>query len=87
MIEARASSEWLTDYQVIRSPQNGIFRAAVKDGYTISKGGKLGILVDFFGDEIQEIRAPFSGVVNYVIGTPPVSEGEPVAMISRVQSN
>ena len=78
---------WLTDYQVIRSPQNGIFRAAVRDGYTISKGGKLGVLVDFFGDEIQEIRAPFSGVVNYVIGTPPVSEGEPVGMISRIQSN
>jgi hypothetical protein len=43
--------------------------------------------VDFFADEIQEIRAPFSGVINYVIGTPPVSEGEPIAMISRVQSN
>ena len=78
---------WLTDYQVISSPQDGIFRPAVRDGYTISKGGKLGVLVDFFGDEIQEIRAPFSGVINYVIGTPPVSEGEPVAMISRIQSN
>ena len=78
---------WLIDYQVIRSPQDGIFRAAVRDGYTISKGGRLGVLVDFFGDEIQEIRAPFSGVVNYVIGTPPVSEGEPIAMISRIQSD
>ena len=76
---------WLTDFQVIRSPEDGIFRAAVRDGYAISKGGKLGVLLDFFGDEIQEIRAPFSGVVNYVIGTPPVSEGEPVAMISRIK--
>lgn len=78
---------WLIDFQVIRSPQDGIFRAAVRDGYTISKGGRLGVLVDFFGDDIQEIRAPFSGVVNYVIGTPPVSEGEPLAMISRIQSD
>jgi uncharacterized protein len=78
---------WLTDYQVIQSPHTGIFRAAVRDGYIISKGGKLGVLVDLFGDEIQEIRAPFSGVVNYVIGTPPVSEGEPLAMISRIQLN
>jgi len=78
---------WLTDYQVIQSPHTGIFRAAVRDGYIISKGAKLGVLVDFFGDEIQEIRAPFSGVVNYVIGTPPVSEGEPLAMISRIQLN
>jgi predicted deacylase len=76
---------WLTDYQVIRSPHSGIFQASVKDGYFISKGGRLGILVDFFGDEIEEIRAPFSGVVNYVVGTPPISEGEPVTMISRIQ--
>ena len=43
------------------------------------------MLLDFFGDEIEEIRAPFSGVVNYVIATPPVSEGEPLAMISQIQ--
>ena len=85
--EINAGITWLTDYEVIRSPQTGIFQATVKDGYTISKGGKLGLLVDLFGDEIQEIRAPFSGVVNYVLGTPPVNEGEPVAMISRIQSN
>jgi hypothetical protein len=75
---------WLTDYQVIRSPQSGTFRAAVRDGYSISEDAVIGILYDYFGDEIQKIRAPFSGVVNYVIGTPPVSEGEPVAMISRL---
>ena len=76
---------WLKDYEVIKSPHTGIFRATVRDGYHIAKGGKLGVLLDFFGDEIEEIRAPFSGVVNYVIATPPVSKGEPLAMISRVQ--
>ena len=78
---------WLTDYEVIKSPHTGIFQAEVRDGYHIAKGGKLGVLLDFFGDEIEEIRAPFAGVVNYVIATPPVSEGEPLAMISRIQSN
>jgi predicted deacylase len=77
---------WLTDYEVIKSPGAGIFRADVRDGYHIAKGGKLGVLLDFFGDEIEEIRAPFAGVVNYVIATPPVSEGEPLAMISRIQT-
>ena len=42
------------------------------------------MLFDFFGEELTTIRAPFSGVVNYVISTPPVSEGEPVAMISKI---
>lgn len=76
---------WLGDYEVIASPQSGIFRAVTKDGYVVSEGALLGVLVDFFGDEITEIRAPFSGVVNYVISTPPVSKGEPVAMLSRIR--
>jgi hypothetical protein len=76
---------WLTDYQVVASPETGVFRAAVRDGYAIAEGGLLGVLFDFFGDEVAEIRAPFAGVVNYVVATPPVSKGEPVAMVSRVK--
>jgi predicted deacylase len=76
---------WLTDYQVITSPHTGIFRAAVRDGYAVAEGGLLGVLVDFFGDELAEIRAPFAGVVNYVVATPPISKGEPVAMVSRIK--
>lgn len=75
---------WLTDYEVIRTPATGIFRAAVKDGYAVAEGTLLGTLLDPFGEPIEEFRAPFAGVVNYVVGTPPVTEGEPVAMISQV---
>ncbi|MBP1621631.1 MAG: hypothetical protein H6Q02_2398, partial [Acidobacteria bacterium] len=32
------------------------------------------------------VRAPFAGVVNYVIATPPISVGEPLAMVSRIQA-
>lgn len=77
---------WLTDFEVVKSPEAGMFKPAVKDGYTVAKGALLGVLVDFFGDEITQIHAPFSGVVNYVISTPPVSQGEPVAMLSKVQT-
>lgn len=75
---------WLSDYAVIKSPQSGMFRALTRDGYAVAEGAALGVLVDFFGNELATIRAPFSGVVNYVISTPPVSEGEPVAMISKI---
>lgn len=75
---------WLERYEVIPSPASGVFRAAVKDGWYVAEGGRLGVLTDFFGDEIAVIRAPFAGVVNYVIGTPPISAGEPVAMVSRL---
>lgn len=75
---------WLEDYQVIRASSTGVFRASVRDGYAVAEGALLGVLMDLFGEPVMEIRAPFAGVVNYVVGTPPVSEGEPLAMISRV---
>lgn len=76
---------WLDRYEVLRSPVTGIFRPAVRDGYAVAEGGLIGTLLDFFGEPIQEVRAPFAGVVNYVVATPPVSEGEPLGMVSRVQ--
>ena len=34
-----------------------------------------------FGKKIYETRAPFAGEVLYILGTPPVSAGEPLAFI------
>jgi predicted deacylase len=85
-VEPRGEIVWLEDYEVIRSPVTGMFRAEVRDGYFVAAGGLLGVIVNFFGDPIHEVRAPFAGVVNYVLGTPPVSEGEPLAMVSKIQS-
>lgn len=75
---------WLDGYEVIRSPATGFFQPAVQQGFYVAEDGLLGTLYDFFGEEIQEIRAPFAGVVNYIVATPPMNEGEPVAMVSRV---
>jgi predicted deacylase len=75
---------WLKEYEVVRAEATGVFQAAVRDGYAVAKGGLLGELRDLFGDPVMEVRAPFAGVVNYVVGTPPVSEGEPLVMISKV---
>jgi len=75
---------WLTDYQVINSPVNGVFRATVRDGYAVAEGGLLGELFDEFGAKVGDVRAPFAGIVNYVIGTPPAVEGQPLTMVSRV---
>jgi len=81
---ANTGTTWLSDYTVLNSPQSGIFRAVTKDGYVVTEGAVLGVLLDVFGNELTAIRAPFSGIVNYVISTPPVSKGEPVAMISKI---
>jgi predicted deacylase len=75
---------WLGDYHVITSPVTGVFRAAVRDGYAVAEGGLLGELYDAFGAKVSDVRAPFAGIVNYVIGTPPAVEGQPLAMVSRI---
>jgi predicted deacylase len=85
--EANHGVVWLSAYEVIKSPATGIFQASVRDGYAIAEQGLLGQLVDEFGDAIAEVRAPFAGIVNYVVGTPPVSAGEPLAMISRIKAD
>jgi predicted deacylase len=77
---------WLEGYQVINSPVTGVFRATVRDGYAVAEGGLLGELYDAFGARIGEVRAPFAGIVNYVIGTPPAVEGQPLAMVSRISA-
>jgi predicted deacylase len=76
---------WIGRYEVIRSPETGIFRAAVKPGQAVAQGARIGTLTDFFGATLTEIRAPFAGVVLYVVATPPVSQGEPLGMVGKVE--
>ena len=71
---------------MINSPATGVFRATVRDGYAVAEGGVLGELYDAFGARVGDVRAPFAGIVNYVIDTPPAVEGQPLAMVSRIAS-
>jgi predicted deacylase len=71
----------LTRNAVLRAAATGIFYPAVERGHTVSAGGLIGRITDFHGRTLEEIVAPFDGEVLYVIGTPPMTTGEPVAMI------
>jgi hypothetical protein len=75
---------WLDRTEVLRSPATGMFEPLVERGHTVTEGTVLGRVTDFFGNPRVEVRAPFSGEVLYVVGTPPVREGEPVAMLGQV---
>jgi predicted deacylase len=83
--DMREDVVWLEDGQVVTSPARGLFQPTVESGHAVAENGLLGVLVDEFGQELATIRAPFGGIVNYVVATPPVSEGEPVAMLSRIR--
>ncbi len=69
--------------EVLRSPATGVWHAKVERGQSVQKGVLVGVLTDFFGVTQAEIRAPFGGIVLYVVGTPAMSQGEPLGMIGE----
>jgi predicted deacylase len=76
--------QFLDRSEVLRSTATGIFYPLIERGHSVAKGTLLGYVTDFFGKRLFELRAPFAGDVLYILGTPPVSKGEPLAMIGHV---
>jgi predicted deacylase len=76
---------WIDRSEVITSSATGIFSPTVERGHSVAAGTLLGRITDFHGNVVQEVKAPFGGIVLYVLGTPPITKGEPVAFIGQVQ--
>jgi predicted deacylase len=74
---------WLARTEVLRSPSTGIWYPLVERGHTVQRGTVLGYLTDWFGENRVEIRSPFAGAVLYVVATPAMNAGEPVAMVGE----
>jgi predicted deacylase len=75
---------WIDKAQVVTSPATGVWAPAVEKMQSVAAGTLLGRLRDPFGNLLHEVRAPLAGEVLYVVATPPVSEGEPLAFVGRV---
>ena len=82
-VEKVEAPVWLSRYEVLTSPETGTFHATVEAGSTVSTGAVVGYVTDLFGYRIGEVRSPFDGEVMYVIGTPAMNKGEPVAMVAQ----
>ena len=70
--------------EVLTSPVTGVWRWSVEPMQSVAAGTLLGRVHDPRGNVLAEVRAPFAGEVLYVVATPPVSKGEPVAFIGQV---
>jgi predicted deacylase len=79
--EPVANPVMLSRTEVLRATVTGIFSPQVERGQTVTKGAQIGTITDFHGRGIEKIVAPFDGQILYVIGTPPITKGEPVAMV------
>ncbi|WP_029934048.1 succinylglutamate desuccinylase/aspartoacylase family protein [Thiomicrospira pelophila] len=72
------SSAW------VRAPQDGIFRASVKQGQRVVKDQTLlGRVSDPFGESEVEVWSPFSGIIIGQLHLPLVNEGEALFHIAR----
>ncbi|MFC2165741.1 succinylglutamate desuccinylase/aspartoacylase family protein [Acidobacteriota bacterium] len=79
-----AEPVWIDKYEVIYSDIDGLFFPETKMGYYVSSGEKVGYLTDYLGNVKQELRAPFAGIMLYIINTPPANKGEPLFEVGRV---
>ncbi len=57
----------------------------VRAGQYVREGARLGVVRDFHGNPLAEIRAPADGIMLILLGTPPVNRGETIAVIARVE--
>ncbi len=90
MIEGRPAPVkkpvYLDPVEVLSSPATGILYPHVERGATVKKGAVLAHITDFFGKKIADVKAPFAGIVLYVVATPPITKGQPVGCVASKMS-
>lgn len=89
MIEGRPTVPsrpvWIDRYEVVNSGHDGLFAPAVALGAIVAAGQTVGVVRDYLGAVVEEVKAPFAGIILYIIGTPPASKGEPLFEVGRIQ--
>ena len=75
---------WIEPSEVLTSPETGIWYPAVEPDQVVSAGDSLGRVTGYFGQTLADVRAPLDGVVLYVVASPAMTKGEPVAMVGSV---
>jgi predicted deacylase len=76
---------YLDPAEVLTSPATGILYPHVERNAMVKKGQVLAHITDFFGKKIADVKAPFAGVVLYVVATPPITQGQPVGCVGRIR--
>lgn len=91
MIEGKAEfvsdPVWVDKYEVIYSNHDGLFYPQIKMGSAVVQGQKVGYVTDYLGKVVEELVAPFSGVILYIINTPPANKGEPLFEVGQIKAS
>ncbi len=80
-----ADPVWIDKYEVVYSKWDGLFSPRLEMGYYVKQGQVVGTITDYLGQWKQDVKAPFTGILLYIIGTPPCNDGEPLFEVGRVR--
>ncbi|NOR30325.1 MAG: succinylglutamate desuccinylase [Sulfitobacter sp.] len=82
----KAASQYCLSSKWLRAPAGGLLRTFKADGDVVAKGDVMAIVADPFGEQEEEIIAPFNGIVVGRAVLPIVNEGDAVFHLARVKS-
>lgn len=76
----------ISDRARVYSEYAGIWHVnpLVQTGDYVSRGTWLGVITDYFGNELDTVSAPESGVLLILFSSPPVNEGDPLVVIGKL---
>lgn len=83
--EPPADPVWIDRYVVVNAGADGVWEPRAAMGANVAEGQTVGLLRDYFGRVLEELKAPFAGLVLYIVGTPPANKGEPLFEVGRVK--
>ena len=78
---------WIDKSEVLTSPATGVWEPVIDQKDSVVAGSLVGRVKDATGKVLAEVRAPFAGVMLYVVFTPPITRGEPVGFVGRVKAD
>jgi hypothetical protein len=78
---------WIEKYEVIYSAHDGLFYPEAGMGDYVKQGEVVGVITDYTGEVLEKVRSPFTGILLYIIGTPPCNTGEPLFEVGRVKED
>jgi len=72
---------YLDPVEVVTSPVTGILYPLVEPDQMVEECAPLARITDFFGRDLVTVQSPIAGKVLYVVATPPMVKGQPVACV------
>jgi predicted deacylase len=83
--EFNQEAVWVEKYEVVYSNHDGLFYPRAGMGDYVRAGEVVGVVTDYFGRLLEKVRAPFTGMLLYIIATPPCNQGEPLFEVGKIK--